>query len=310
MSATTQNSTGFRFPQASTYSKHDSLSSQATSTVAASGSGSIFDRKEIDLTPKDSRHLGHGSEHPDLISSKTFSGSLSGSSSSHRMHPYARSLGAEHESKRGRDSGVKLAAHFHTRSLSRSRSPSPDVRRGHGNLHFRSTSSLSVELDTAYHGPVIPPDSDRSAFAPPSLNRAQALSQAAKSRAAVRSGRRGYLGRTLVLCFDGTGNQFDLDNSNVVNFFSVLRKGDHTRQLVYYQSGIGTYTIPQVATPLYAKTSKLLDLMFANSINHHVMSGYKFLMQECKCFLVITFFSFFPESDRRPSFPSLLQSIN
>ncbi|KAJ7720871.1 hypothetical protein DFH07DRAFT_907066 [Mycena maculata] len=41
---------------------------------------------------------------------------------------------------------------------------------------------------------------------------------------------------TLVLCFDGTGDQFDEDNSNIVKFFSMLPKGDRTRQLVYYQT--------------------------------------------------------------------------
>ena len=41
--------------------------------------------------------------------------------------------------------------------------------------------------------------------------------------------------RTLILCFDGTGDQFDLDNSNVVQFVSLLKKDDRHRQLVYYQ---------------------------------------------------------------------------
>ena len=41
--------------------------------------------------------------------------------------------------------------------------------------------------------------------------------------------------RTLVLCFDGTGNEFDADNSNIVQFVSLLKKGDSTQQLVYYQ---------------------------------------------------------------------------
>ena len=42
-------------------------------------------------------------------------------------------------------------------------------------------------------------------------------------------------GRTLVLCFDGTGDQFDLDNSNVVQFVSLLQKDDKAQQMVYYQ---------------------------------------------------------------------------
>src|ERR1700733_14031970 len=41
--------------------------------------------------------------------------------------------------------------------------------------------------------------------------------------------------RTLVLCFDGTGDCFDADNSNIVRFVSLLKKDDQTKQLVYYQ---------------------------------------------------------------------------
>lgn len=41
--------------------------------------------------------------------------------------------------------------------------------------------------------------------------------------------------RTLVLCFDGTGDQFDADNSNVVKLVSLLKKDDTANQLVYYQ---------------------------------------------------------------------------
>ena len=32
--------------------------------------------------------------------------------------------------------------------------------------------------------------------------------------------------RTLVVCLDGTGDQFDADNSNIVRFFSMLKKDD------------------------------------------------------------------------------------
>ena len=42
-------------------------------------------------------------------------------------------------------------------------------------------------------------------------------------------------GRTLVVCFDGTGDQFDADNSNIVQLVQLLKKDDSTKQLVYYQ---------------------------------------------------------------------------
>ncbi|PCH34305.1 hypothetical protein WOLCODRAFT_61605 [Wolfiporia cocos MD-104 SS10] len=84
--------------------------------------------------------------------------------------------------------------------------------------------------------------------------------------------------RTLVLCFDGTGDQFDTDNSNVIMLFSMLMKDRPSEQLVYYQAGIGTYTIPEIATPTYASLSKTLDEMIAWDMNAHVMGGYEFLM--------------------------------
>ncbi|KAJ7726440.1 hypothetical protein DFH07DRAFT_237077 [Mycena maculata] len=85
--------------------------------------------------------------------------------------------------------------------------------------------------------------------------------------------------RTLVLCFDGTGDQFDSDNSNIVQFFTLLPKGDRSRQMVYYQAGIGTYTTPEIATPFWSKINKFIDEAIAWNLDAHVMGGYEFLMQ-------------------------------
>ncbi|KAI0299806.1 hypothetical protein BC826DRAFT_993448 [Russula brevipes] len=85
--------------------------------------------------------------------------------------------------------------------------------------------------------------------------------------------------RTLVLCFDGTGDQFDADNSNIVQLFSMLKKDDKSQQMVYYQAGIGTYTIPEIATPFMAKLQKTIDMAIGNHLDAHVMGGYEFLME-------------------------------
>ncbi|KAF5386315.1 hypothetical protein D9757_008613 [Collybiopsis confluens] len=47
------------------------------------------------------------------------------------------------------------------------------------------------------------------------------------------------------------------------------------------QAGIGTYTAPQVATPLVAKFSKAVDDAIAWNLHAHVMAGYEFVMQNC-----------------------------
>ncbi|KDR71517.1 hypothetical protein GALMADRAFT_74846 [Galerina marginata CBS 339.88] len=85
--------------------------------------------------------------------------------------------------------------------------------------------------------------------------------------------------RTLVLCFDGTGDQFDADNSNIVEFFAMLKKDNPAKQLVYYQAGIGTYTVPQIVSPMMSKFSQTLDMAVAWNLDAHIMGGYEFLMQ-------------------------------
>ncbi|KAF9565098.1 hypothetical protein CPC08DRAFT_630430 [Agrocybe pediades] len=98
--------------------------------------------------------------------------------------------------------------------------------------------------------------------------------------------------RTLVLCFDGTGDQFDADNSNIVELFAMLKKDDPDKQLVYYQAGIGTYTTPQIATPLMAKFSQKLDMAVAWNLDAHIMGGYEFLMQNYRAGDKICIFGF------------------
>lgn len=60
----------------------------------------------------------------------------------------------------------------------------------------------------------------------------------------------------------------------------MLKKDDKSQQLVYYQAGIGTYTIPEIATPFVAKWKKTIDMAIASYLDAHVMGGYEFLMEQ------------------------------
>ncbi|KIM85078.1 hypothetical protein PILCRDRAFT_817914 [Piloderma croceum F 1598] len=84
--------------------------------------------------------------------------------------------------------------------------------------------------------------------------------------------------RTLVLCFDGTSNEYGTQNTNVVNFFEILDKTNHDKQMVYYQAGIGTYLPPGLLTPIGTWLSKMMDLAVASYLSEHVCAGYRFLM--------------------------------
>ncbi|CCO35988.1 putative protein YEL023C [Rhizoctonia solani AG-1 IB] len=89
-------------------------------------------------------------------------------------------------------------------------------------------------------------------------------------------------GRNLILCFDGTGEEFDKDITNIVRFFRMLKKGDPSRQMVYYQPGVGTGMKTSSANPFLKKFSLLVDAAFANGLPAHVRGGYEFLMNNYK----------------------------
>ncbi|KAI6154270.1 hypothetical protein BKA82DRAFT_4099422 [Pisolithus tinctorius] len=79
--------------------------------------------------------------------------------------------------------------------------------------------------------------------------------------------------RTLVLCFDGTGSEFNMKNSNISQFFAMLKKDSPRHQMVYYHAGMGTNTVP--------KLSNIIDMMVGTHFDAHVMEGYEFLMESC-----------------------------
>jgi uncharacterized protein (DUF2235 family) len=77
------------------------------------------------------------------------------------------------------------------------------------------------------------------------------------------------------MCLDGTGDQFDADNSNVVHFVSCLRKHTHGKQVTYYQSGIGTYDKGGLRNGLGAAA----DMAVGSGLGIHIKDAYRFLMQ-------------------------------
>ncbi|KAH6655350.1 hypothetical protein BKA67DRAFT_560427 [Truncatella angustata] len=81
--------------------------------------------------------------------------------------------------------------------------------------------------------------------------------------------------RTLVICLDGTGDQFDNDNSNIVNFVSCLKKHSPSEQVTYYQSGIGTYDKGGLKNGIGAA----MDMAVGSGLGIHIKDAYNFLMQ-------------------------------
>ncbi|CEL53213.1 hypothetical protein RSOLAG1IB_06179 [Rhizoctonia solani AG-1 IB] len=65
--------------------------------------------------------------------------------------------------------------------------------------------------------------------------------------------------RSIVLCFDGTSNHFGNQNTNVIKLVELLKKNDPSKQMVYYQAGIGTYSHSGLKTRVGLAIAKCFD---------------------------------------------------
>jgi uncharacterized protein (DUF2235 family) len=82
--------------------------------------------------------------------------------------------------------------------------------------------------------------------------------------------------KKLVLCCDGTNNQFDGYHTNVVRTYKVARR--HPGQLTYYDPGVGTMPEPWEKTKMGKRMSMLSGLMFGDGFFCNISDAYKFLM--------------------------------
>ncbi|GAA6003679.1 hypothetical protein JCM10207_003543 [Rhodosporidiobolus poonsookiae] len=87
--------------------------------------------------------------------------------------------------------------------------------------------------------------------------------------------------RRLVVCFDGTGNVYGTNITNIPTLFSLLSE-DPSKCIPYYQTGIGTTisTHESVWMPgkIVEKIGLALDAGVAWSLGSHICKGYQFLM--------------------------------
>jgi uncharacterized protein (DUF2235 family) len=64
--------------------------------------------------------------------------------------------------------------------------------------------------------------------------------------------------KNLVLCLDGTGNQLRAKrNTNVVLLYELLDLSDATRQIAFYDPGVGTFSSGAAWTPVGKRSSRI-----------------------------------------------------
>ncbi len=83
--------------------------------------------------------------------------------------------------------------------------------------------------------------------------------------------------KKIVICLDGTANQFGNNNTNVLNLYSMLEKS--TDQLTYYDPGVGTLAAPTARSKLSAKWSLFKGQAIGAGLFLNIEEAYRFLME-------------------------------
>src|ERR1700687_614364 len=86
--------------------------------------------------------------------------------------------------------------------------------------------------------------------------------------------------KNIVICCDGTGNEFGAHNSNVVKLYQALVR-DET-QGTYYHPGVGTMGARSALTGIGRWWTKVIGLAFGYGASENVADAYQFLMRNFK----------------------------
>jgi uncharacterized protein (DUF2235 family) len=88
------------------------------------------------------------------------------------------------------------------------------------------------------------------------------------------------MSKNIVMCLDGTGNQLKANaNSNVVHLYSMLDLSDPTRQVGYYDPGVGTMGARGAWSTWGRKLTRLLGLAFGSGIKDNLEEALTFLIE-------------------------------
>jgi uncharacterized protein (DUF2235 family) len=85
------------------------------------------------------------------------------------------------------------------------------------------------------------------------------------------------MGKNIVICCDGTGNEFGENNSNVVKLYSTLIIDGRT-QVGYYHPGVGTMGAPTATNRITKAWSVVMGLAFGAGLLANVGDAYRYLM--------------------------------
>jgi len=89
---------------------------------------------------------------------------------------------------------------------------------------------------------------------------------------------RGLRMKNIVICCDGTGNEYGERKSNVVKLYQCLHNVPG-RQVTYYHPGVGTMGDMRALSEAGRAWTKFRGLAFGYGLSENIVDAYRFLMQ-------------------------------
>jgi len=80
--------------------------------------------------------------------------------------------------------------------------------------------------------------------------------------------------KNIIICFDGTGNEYGKNNTNVVKTFESIVRDE--KQVAFYDPGVGTFSY--LGRTLGKRIGKVLGKAFGAGLRQNIEDGYEYLM--------------------------------
>ena len=83
------------------------------------------------------------------------------------------------------------------------------------------------------------------------------------------------MSRKLIICLDGTGNEIEKNESNILRLYKCLAPSEE--QLIYYEPGVGTMNTRPFAQVFLGKPKLILGLISGRGLEANVLHAFEFL---------------------------------
>lgn len=87
------------------------------------------------------------------------------------------------------------------------------------------------------------------------------------------------MGKNIVVCCDGTGNEYGERNTSVIKLFHAIKK-DPSLQIAYYDPGVGTSAARAALTKTAKSITRFFGLAFGYGMTRNIEDVYEYLMDK------------------------------